>query len=100
MDLKVKELVKEVLINKPVTRGDDFILISEVLKYYVDGDTPIAQALQEHKEHKLPSFASIIRFRRYIQLENKDLLPQKEIVEIRNAEEEKYLDLARGVNIN
>ena len=96
MDLKVKKLVHQALINNPATRGDDFILINEVLKNYVAGNTPIDTVLRKHNELQLPSFASIIRFRRYIQNEDSELLPQDNILESRAAEEQAYRNYARN----
>lgn len=94
---KMKDTVKIILTNNIEARGDDFILIAEVydmLRPEIRGLT-LAYILRHHKEYKLPSFSSIVRARRKIQEIYPDLLPNKNIKDIRSAEEQKYREFAR-----
>ena len=94
---KVKPLVYDALVNNPATRSDDFILIHEVLKHFVTDKMPLETVLTHHKELGVPSFASIIRIRRKIQEQDPSLDPSDEVKEIRAAEEQDYIDFARGI---
>ena len=63
----LEPIVKEALENEPAARKDDFKLVLEVYKNFIPLDTPLSQALENHKLWGLPAFASIIRVRRYLQ---------------------------------
>lgn len=94
---KMKDTVKIILTNNIEARGDDFILIAEVydmLRPEIRGLT-LEYILRHHKEYKLPSFSSIVRARRKIQEIYPDLLPNKNIKDIRSTEEQKYREFAR-----
>lgn len=65
---KVQPIVLEVLEKQPAARSDDFILILEVLKHYVPSEFNIEWCLKHHVQLGLPSFASIIRIRRKLQI--------------------------------
>ena len=70
-----KELVKELLETKPITRTDDFILYGYVLKKLgYSLDMKLWEFLQNHKKMKIPSFKSIERTRREIQAECPELI--------------------------
>lgn len=93
---KLEPIVLQTLLEHPDTRGDDFLLVCKVLENYVNTNLPLYIVLKQHDTYKIPSFASIIRTRRFIQAERPSLLPERKIVEIRAAEEKEYRDLARG----
>ena len=90
----LEPLVYAALEEKPATRSDDFLLILEVLKHFVETDERLEIVLQHHKELCLPSFASIIRIRRILQLKHPHLV-DKEMQEIRKSEEAEFKDYAR-----
>lgn len=64
---KVQAMVHNILIDKPETRADDFLLVLEVFKPLVGDGISLQAALRWHKEFGLPSFASIVRARRKLQ---------------------------------
>lgn len=64
---KLEPQIKAILKEQPATRKDDFLLINEVYKNYIPLSMPVGEVLRNHKSHKLPSFASIIRVRRKLQ---------------------------------
>lgn len=93
---KIKPLVHDALIKNPAARGDDFILIYEVLKHYVTEKMPLETVLKEHVVLGVPSFASIIRLRRKLQEQDPSLEPSENVKEIRAAEEEQYKEWAKN----
>lgn len=92
---KIKPLVEKILEDNVEARGDDFILILEVLNYYVLGQMPLETVLKHHIELGLPSFASIIRVRRKLQEERKELNPADGVKKMREKEEQSWRDFAR-----
>ena len=90
---KVQPLVYEALVNKPETRGDDFILIYEVLKHFVTPEFSFESVLKHHVELGIPSFASIIRIRRKIQ-ENNPELEDEVKKRLREKEQEEFKNYA------
>ena len=97
MGLKITSTVKEVLEENVTTRGDDFILILEVYKKIrpnLEG-VPFNDVLRYHYRYDLPSFSSVVRARRKLQVMYPELEPDKKIKDIRQAEEQKYRDFAR-----
>ena len=90
---KVQQIVHNILIDKPETRADDFLLVFEVYAPLVGDGTTLKTALKWHKVFGLPSFASIVRARRKLQR----MYPQfedKTATEIRAQEEKEYRDYA------
>lgn len=70
-----KEIVLELLEEKPITRKDDYILYGFVLKRLgYSLDITLREFLQNQKKLKMPSFKSIERSRRDIQAERTDLI--------------------------
>jgi hypothetical protein len=90
---KVQPIVHNLLIDKPETRADDFILVLEVYKHFVNENIMLGTALAHHRELGLPSFASILRSRRKIQSQYPELV-NKATAEIRAQEETEYRDYA------
>ena len=86
---KVQPIVHNILIDKPETRADDFLLVYEVFRGFVGGGVTLATALKYHKDFGLPSFASIVRARRKLQSKYPELVDQ-EAAEIRAQEETEY----------
>lgn len=70
---KLEPQIKEILIEKPATRKDDFLLVNEVYRNYIPLAMPVGEALKNHKRYNLPTFASIIRVRRMIQSQDPSL---------------------------
>lgn len=91
---KVEPLVYKALVDIPATRDNDFILIHEVLKNFVDTKMSISTALNNHVILGLPSFASIIRIRRKLQAQYKELEGTK-VKEQRAKEEQEFRDYAK-----
>ena len=90
---KVQAIVHNVLIDIPETRADDYILVLEVFKKFINPDISIRTALEHHIELGLPSFASIVRARRKIQAKHPDLVNET-AAEIRAQEETEYKSYA------
>lgn len=86
---KVQPIVHNILIDKPETRADDFLLVLEVYKPLVGDGVSLQTALKWHKEFGLPSFASIVRTRRKLQRMYPEL-EDKTATEIRAQEEKEY----------
>lgn len=86
---KVQEIVHTILIDKPETRADDFLLVAEVYAPLVGDGTTLKTALKWHNVFGLPSFASIVRARRKLQRMYPELV-NKTAAEIRAQEEEEY----------
>lgn len=89
---KVQEIVHNILIDKPETRADDFLLVAEVYAPLV-GDLSLKTALGHHRLLGLPSFASIVRARRKLQRMYPEL-EDKTATEIRAQEEKEYREYA------
>lgn len=70
----VRPLVYDALLNVPATRGDDFLLILEVLKNFVTETMSLEAVFKHHVELGIPSLASIIRIRRFIQSQDPTLV--------------------------
>lgn len=92
---KMKNIVLQVLENNEDARKSDFILYSYVLdELGIAANFDLRVMLKNHKLFGLPPFASVARARRKIQAERPDLKDQK-TAEIRNAEQEEYVEFAR-----
>ncbi|HPZ24177.1 MAG TPA: hypothetical protein PLC25_05000 [Bacilli bacterium] len=87
---KIEELVKETMIDDPVSRDDDYILILEVLKK-VNFDVNFqmfSTIMKTHKELGLPSLESITRARRKLQNKYPELRSSKQVEKARKMKEE------------
>ena len=93
---KVEPLVHNALVANAETRADDFKLIHEVFKNFIDDQMTLSAVLSSHIELGLPSFASIIRIRRKLQQRHPELQPADKVIEIRQDEEAQYLSYVRG----
>lgn len=91
----IEPKVKEALVNNPAARKDDFILVMEVYKSYIHLESPIGYILTNHNNWGLPSFASIIRIRRKLQLQDPSLA-DAETKDKRADAESDFRDYARG----
>lgn len=76
---KTESVVKEVLINEPITRVDNFILVYEVYRRIDKTITrlPFNNVMMLHKEYGLPSFETVVRCRRKIQKDYPELANDK-----------------------
>lgn len=98
INTNTQDTVLYILTNNIEARGDDFILIAEVydlIRPELRG-VPMDYALRHHKDYKLPSFSSIVRARRKLQVMYPDLEPEDSIKKLREDEELKYREYARG----
>lgn len=95
---KLEQKVCQVLIEKPETRKDDFLLIKEVLNKFVDVSISLDDLFVNHKKLGLPPLESITRCRRKIQAKHKELADDV-IREGRNGQQEIYIEYAneRGI---
>lgn len=87
--MQVQPLVLEALETNPATRKDDFILILEVLKHYIPTDFNLEWCLKNHVKLGLPSFASIIRIRRLLQVKYPHLVDAT-AQSVRDKEQEEF----------
>lgn len=87
--MKVQQMVHNALVDNPVTRTDDFLLVLEVLKNYVTTEMSIETVLEHHIELGVPSFATIVRARRKLQAKYPELINEK-AAQIRAAEEKEF----------
>lgn len=92
---KIEPIVKKVLTEQPESRGDDFILILNVLKYFVaTSKYSLEQVFIYHKKIGLPSLETITRCRRKIQEQN-PALRDEAAAAIRAQEQESFKNYAR-----
>ncbi len=88
---KVEPIVLETLINNPRSREDDYILIGEVLKHFVNIDSSMSYLCNNHIELGIPSIGTITRCRRKLQASNPQLKCGK-VEKIRKEEEQLYFE--------
>lgn len=93
----VHQLVYDTLKNNPETRTDDFILIREVLSYWLSGEMSIDSLFLNHKQLGIPSFETITRCRRKIQEQFPELV-NAEVEELREQEEGEYVHYALNLH--
>lgn len=91
MKKELEMRVLNVLQNKPETRGDDYLLVLEVLKFYANEKMSLESIMINHKTLGLPSLESITRCRRRLQEEDPSLSSQK-IKEFRKKETKQVLE--------
>ena len=91
---RVQDIVFEILQDYPETRGDDFLLVLEVYKRFAPVGESFESILRRHIEIGLPSFASIVRARRKLQVMHPELI-DIEAADVREIEEEFYREYAR-----
>ena len=96
---EVEKLVKYVMVNKPETRNDDFLLIYEVarliypnVKYY-----SFENVMKEHKMFCVPVFESVTRVRRKLQVEYEELRSNKQIERARKEKESEYVEYSKRI---
>ena len=87
--------VLNILETKPNTRADDYVLILEVLKEYIDPNMSLATLLLHHAELGIPSIETITRARRKLQ-EQYPHLVDADAKLIRKEEEKEFREYAKG----
>lgn len=94
---KIENIVKNLLINFPKTRDDDFYLIGGVYVELLPSVKHLGftEVIKNHSLYGLPSFESITRARRKIQAENEDLVSDK-AKKLRQKEEQEYVGYYGG----
>lgn len=92
---EVEPLVKEALIKKPETRGDNFLLYIEVLKKFINVDASLSFVFTHHKELGIPSLESITRARRKLQEKDHTLKEDPKTEGIRWNDETEFRDYAK-----
>lgn len=92
----VQPIVYKALTERPETRADDHILVLEVYKHFVSAEMSLNTVLEHHIELGLPSFASIIRARRKLQMKYPELINET-MAAIREGEEREYRAYAKAL---
>lgn len=93
---KLEDLVKDILINVPETRSDDFYLLVHVY-YKLNPDIiniSFSQVMLAHKDLHLPYYESVSRCRRKLQSQYEELRPSKEVQDARINKESDYINYA------
>lgn len=88
--------VLHILKDNPATRADDYVLILEVLKEYIDTDMSIETLLLNHSVLGIPSIETITRARRKLQ-EEYPYLVDEDAKRIRKKEEKEFKDYALNI---
>ena len=88
--------VLNILENNPDTRADDYVLILEVLKEYIDPNITIGELLLHHAELGIPSIETITRARRKIQ-EKYPHLVDVDAKSLRKEEEKEFREYALDI---
>ena len=88
--------VLKILETNPDTRGDDYVLILEVLKEYIDPNMSITTLLLHHAELGIPSIETITRARRKLQ-EKYPHLVDVGAKSIRKEEEKEFREYALDI---
>lgn len=86
---KVEPKVFNALVYRPETRADDYLLVLEVFKEYINPEMSLNTVLEHHIELGLPSFASILRTRRKLQRKYPEL-ENEAMADIREGEQKEY----------
>ena len=94
-------IVLEVLQEVPETRSCDDMLYLKVCEKVnpIYTNYPFCQIMQNIRRYGFPSYKSVERARRKIQRAFPQLGATREVEEMRIAEEEKYREYARKVNV-
>ena len=89
---KLEKTVKEIMIEDPVTRGDDDILYVRVLKKAgIEINNITAETyIMNYRRLKLPTIESVGRCRRRVQAKDETLKPTPEIELKRRKTEQSY----------
>ena len=89
---KLEKTVREIMIDDPVTRGDDDILYVRVLKKAgIEINNITAETyIMNYRRLKLPTIESVGRCRRRIQAKDETLKPTPEIELKRRKTEQSY----------
>lgn len=90
----IEPIVEEILINKPATRGDNFLLYVEVLKRFTNVKMSLESIFVNHKFLGIPALETITRCRRKLQ-ETNPSLRDKKARSIRANEEEEYFTYSK-----
>lgn len=93
----VQEIVHKILKEQPATRGDDFLLVLEVFKHYIPKDFNLEWCLINHNKLGLPSFASIIRTRRKLQVQHEELVAPKTVQQLREVKRGEFVQYALDI---
>lgn len=93
---RISNIVLRVLTDHEEARKDDFVLMGYVLdELGVPTNFDMRTMLHNHVMFGLPSFESITRARRKVQAQYEELKDAK-AVEIRAAEQNDFMEFARG----
>ena len=75
--MKIEPLVKNVLVECPETRGDDYLLILKVLETFVTPTLTLDAVFKNHVLLGIPSLETITRCRRKLQAAFPELRDEK-----------------------
>ena len=100
MKLKgLEEIVCGILERQPITRDDDFLLYGTVIsKLGVDLNISLKDFFRQHKILGVPSFESVSRCRRRLQMLNTKLMPSAKVIEKREKEQDKFYAYSLGID--
>ena len=96
---QLKEAVKTTLKACPETRNSDWLLVKEVMNYYIDvfGNSFADICDQAYNSgFSYPAFESITRCRRKLQAVYPELRADKKVIEYRKEQEEETKELMKG----
>lgn len=88
--------VLRILETKPETRSDDWLLILEVWKEYINTEMSVETLFNYHVALGVPSFETIRRCRQKIQANNPHLVDEKAKT-IRREEEKEFRQYALNI---
>ena len=88
--------VLRILETKPETRSDDWLLILEVWKEYINTEISVETLFTHHIALGIPNFETIRRCRQKIQANNPHLVDE-ETKTIRKAEEKEFRQYALNI---
>lgn len=98
---KLHEIVRKYLTKNIQTRGDDDLLYILILENEMGVNLSEISArdfLLEYRKENLPTIETVGRCRRKAQEENKDLLPDENIILNRKKCEKKFYNYSKGVD--
>ena len=93
---KIERIVKRVLAENPITRGDDFVLITQVYdELGINTNCSFFNLMFNHVYYELPSVESITRARRKLQSEYEELRATESMRRIRRKEEQDFREYSK-----
>ena len=93
----VRDAVKVVLTQNEAARNSDWVLIKEVLAFYVDTDSSLNEICDDAKDNMdIPSVETITRWRRKLQARYPELRACTKVIRYRKDREIEIKELMKG----